>query len=70
MMSRADVLAWLQSLSEDAMVAINDDGMALVELGAETGLCSMCEPYAPCWKHENYIEVGGVPRFDSDDSDA
>lgn len=49
MIKAAELKRWLESLSEDADVAIDDGGLAIVELderGNDTGA---------------YLEIGGIP---------
>lgn len=50
MMQRCEVLAWLEALDDDALIAIDEGGLTLVEVdedGAEVG---------------NWCEVGGIPE--------
>lgn len=49
MMTKKEVLEWLETLDDDSGVAIDEGGLCLVEIdenGEET---------------ESYIEVGGIP---------
>ena len=48
MMSKSEIIEWLNALDGEPGVAVNDGGLTLVEIvdGQETG---------------NYLEVGGIP---------
>lgn len=54
MMTKTEVKDWLDSLPDDSDIAIDDGGLALVEVrdGKETGA---------------YCEVGGTPEDTEDD---
>lgn len=50
MMSKKDVLDWIQTLNDDSSIAIDEGGLSLVEVNAEGE------------ETEAYLEIGMTPR--------
>ena len=55
MIEKSELQAWLDTLSEDADVAIDDGGLTIVEIGDDG------EPT------EAYLEIGGIPLEDEEE---
>lgn len=57
MMDVTEVKLWLDTLSPDSSVAIDDGGLQLVEIDANGQ------------QTESYVEIGGIPLDDDDDKE-
>ena len=51
MMSREEVIRWLESLEYGSSVGISEDGISLAEIDAEGNIT------------DAYLEVGGIPEM-------
>jgi hypothetical protein len=55
MMLQKEVMKWLKTIPEDSGIAIDDGGLALVELDADND------------ETDNYIEIGGIPQDEEEE---
>ena len=60
MMTVREVTEWLNGISDDNYVAVDDGGLKLVEVESRDAISG---------EYHNYIEVGGDPDLDNDYSE-
>lgn len=58
MVSKAELLAWVQELPDDATIAVDDDGVSLTTADRQSSCEVGAMPYVVCEEHLHWTEPG------------